>query len=222
MRVINILILVLLPNLAFSTELQTLASRLNSSMHDQSQLGNALERGKNRTTLCQYCHGSNGISSRPYIPNLAGQHPVYLLKQMLHFANGTRKSEVMSPLAKKLTEDDMINVAIYYATMPVPSALNDVQHYDTRLLTAGMDIYNTRCAQCHGTSGKGTALFPRLAGQKVDFIVNTLTMFAAPDAEKNNPLQFNAVRSNPEMVNIVKALKPTDIRAVANYIATLR
>lgn len=221
MRVILILMLGFLPSLALSTELSTLTLRLQTVMHDKTQLSSTLEKAKERTTLCVYCHGADGISSRAYIPNLAGQHPVYLLKQLLHFADGTRKSEVMAPLAKILTEDDIINIAIYYANMPISSTQNDTQKYDTSLLTAGMGIYKSQCAQCHGTSGQGSDVFPRLSGQKVDFIVNTLTMFAAPESEKHNPLQFNAERSNPEMVNIVRKLKPADVRAVANYIATL-
>jgi len=221
MRAIIILVLGLLPSLAFASELSTLASRLETVMQDKARLGVILEKGKERTALCEYCHGADGISSRKYIPNLAGQLPVYLLKQMLHFADGTRQSQVMQALAKKLTQADMINVAIYYATMPVPTAHNNAQTYDAQTLAAGRDIYNAQCAQCHGTSGQGSALFPRLGGQKIEYVVDTMKMFAAPEAEKNNPLLFNAVRSNPEMVNIVRKLQPADIRAVANYIATL-
>lgn len=221
MRVIIILVLGFIPGLVFANELNTLVSRLQSVMQDKSQLSTIQEKAKERTTLCDYCHGSDGISSRPYIPNLAAQHPTYLLKQMLHFADGTRKSSVMGPLAKKLTKEDMINIAIYYANKPVPEKRNDAQTYDAQQLAAGKNIYHTYCAQCHGATGQGSDEFPRLSGQKVAYVVDTLKIFASPDMDENNPLLFDAVRSNPEMVSIVRKLKPSDMQAVAYYIATL-
>lgn len=221
MRVIIILMLGFLPGLVYSSELSTLTTRLHAVMQNKTQLNNSLSAAKQRTTLCQYCHGSDGISNRPYIPNLAGQHPIYLLKQMLHFGNGTRKSQVMGPLAKKLTKDDIINIAIYYANMKAPSGQDKTQVYDARKVAAGRDIYHTQCAKCHGASGQGSDVFPRLSGQKVAYVVDTLKMFARPDSNKSNSLLYDAERSNPEMVNIVRKLTPADMRAVANFIATL-
>lgn len=219
--IIFLLVLGFVPGLAFSDELGALTSRLNAAAQDKGQLNNILMAAKDRTTLCAYCHGTNGISNRPYIPNLAGQHPTYLLRELLHFADGTRKSDVMDPLAKKLTQQDMINISIYYSKMTAPNEKNDTQMYDARLVTAGKNVYLADCAQCHGTTGQGNKVFPRLSGQKIAYVVDTLKMFAAPNTDKNNPLLFDAVRSNPEMVNIVRKLKPADIRAVANFIATL-
>ena len=63
------------------------------------------------------CHGANGISPNPIWPNLAGQKDQYLIKQMKAFRDGTRNDPVMAPMAKMLTDDDIANLAAYYAGM---------------------------------------------------------------------------------------------------------
>jgi cytochrome c553 len=222
MKAIIILVIGLLPGLAYSSELSTLASKLQDISQDKTSLNQALQRGKDRTVLCEYCHGTHGISRKPYIPNLAHQHPTYLLKQLLHFANGTRESAVMQPLAKDMTRQDMINIALYYSNMSDSKEDEKTQSYDPAFAQPGKSIFAQSCARCHGAHAEGNGVFPRLAGQKVQYVINTLKLFAAPESDKSNPLLFNAVRSNPEMVNLVRKMSPAQMRDVANYVASLR
>ncbi len=71
--------------------------------------------GKVKSAVCAACHGANGISAIPNYPNLAGQKPQYMVKQLKAFKDGTRKDPVMAPMAAPLTDADMANLAAYYA-----------------------------------------------------------------------------------------------------------
>ena len=68
-------------------------------------------------TRCSFCHGMNGISSSPLIPNHRGQQPLYFVKQLKAFKDGSRKDPMMTVQAANLTEQDMENVAAYYSSL---------------------------------------------------------------------------------------------------------
>jgi cytochrome c553 len=71
--------------------------------------------GKEKAAVCAGCHGPDGISTNPLWPNLAGQHAEYLAKQMREFRDGKREDPLMSPMAQGLTDQDIENLAAYYA-----------------------------------------------------------------------------------------------------------
>jgi len=71
--------------------------------------------GKAKAATCVACHGAEGVSVNPMWPNLAGQKDMYLVKQMKAFRDGTRSDPVMAPMAKPLSDDDIANLAAYYA-----------------------------------------------------------------------------------------------------------
>jgi len=75
------------------------------------------EAGKARAAACQACHGAEGISPNPLWPNLAGQQDQYLIAQMKAFRDGTRKNPMMSPMAAPLSDEDIENLAAYYASL---------------------------------------------------------------------------------------------------------
>ncbi len=74
-----------------------------------------VEAGKAKSVVCAACHGATGASVNPLWPNLAGQKDQYLIKQMTAFRDGTRKDPLMSPMAAALSDDDIANLAAYYA-----------------------------------------------------------------------------------------------------------
>lgn len=216
------LVVSLFPGMALASELSALNSKLVAISQDPVRLVGAIRKGKNRTVLCGFCHGVDGISNRSYIPDLAAQHPTYLLRQFADFSSGARKSEVMQPLVSQLSKADWINVALYYSAMSGRPSTPADHLYDPKLARAGKPLYQARCVQCHGARGEGKNTFPRLAGQKVDYVINTLKLFAAPKSDAGNALLFDAQRSNPMMVPIVKNLSSEQIHALANYVASLR
>ena len=72
--------------------------------------------GKAKSAVCAACHGANGNSSNPLWPNLAGQHAPYMVKQLKDFKSGARKDPVMAPMAAPLSDQDMENLAAYFAS----------------------------------------------------------------------------------------------------------
>jgi len=71
--------------------------------------------GKAKSSTCVACHGANGVSNNPIYPSLAGQKEQYMVKQMKAFRDGQRQDPVMTAMAKPLSDDDIANLAAYYA-----------------------------------------------------------------------------------------------------------
>lgn len=76
--------------------------------------GNA-DAGKAKSAVCAACHGAEGISALEIYPNLAGQKEAYLAVQLQHFRDGERNNPIMAPMAKPLSDDDIADLAAYYA-----------------------------------------------------------------------------------------------------------
>jgi cytochrome c553 len=71
--------------------------------------------GQARARACQTCHGTNGIASMPNVPSLAAQNEQYLLKALGDYKSGARKDDMMSLIAQPLSDEDVANLAAYYA-----------------------------------------------------------------------------------------------------------
>lgn len=80
------------------------------------------ETGEAISAQCAACHGNNGISVGASIPDLAGQHYVYLLKQIEAFRDGVRKSPIMEEMVKTLSDVQMRDLAAYFASVPIKTA----------------------------------------------------------------------------------------------------
>jgi len=74
-----------------------------------------IEAGKAKSATCVACHGPAGVSTNPLWPNLAGQHAAYLAKQIKAFRDGDRSDPLMAPMVAALTDEDITNLAAYYA-----------------------------------------------------------------------------------------------------------
>ena len=83
--------------------------------------GNALAgdaaAGKAKSGTCAGCHGAAGISNNPLWPNLAGQQPGYLVKQLKAFRDGSRTDPMMGAMAKPLSDEDIANLAAWYSSL---------------------------------------------------------------------------------------------------------
>jgi cytochrome c553 len=73
--------------------------------------------GRARATACAACHGIDGMSKMPEAPNLAGQTEEYLVKALNDFRSGARQNEMMSMMAKTLSDADVANLAAYYHSL---------------------------------------------------------------------------------------------------------
>ena len=74
---------------------------------------------KSRAAQCFVCHGADGLAKVPDAPNLAGQNGAYLVKALKDYRSGKRENEVMSMMAKNLSDDDIALVASYFSSIAV-------------------------------------------------------------------------------------------------------
>jgi len=79
--------------------------------------------GQARSRSCQTCHGANGIASMPNVPSLAAQNEQYLLKALGDYKSGARKDDMMSLIVQRLSDEDVANLAAYYAGLGAPQAV---------------------------------------------------------------------------------------------------
>jgi len=132
------------------------------------------EAGKRKAEACGACHGVDGNSANADFPSLAAQPPLYVLYQLLNFRDGRRKSDVMAPFAAKLTDDDMKDIAAYFAVQaPKPA-----QRADDAITAAGRSVEaRNHCGSCHKADFSGQKHIPRLAGQHREYLVKSLRGF---------------------------------------------
>ena len=173
--------------------------------------------GKAKAQVCFGCHGVNGVSTNPSWPKLAGQHANYTAKQLADFKAGDRKDPVMSAQAANLSDQDVADLAAFFAAQKV-----SLGGADEKLVAQGEKIYRggikdkkvAACMGCHGPTGSGNpaAKFPGLSGQHAPYVVKTMQDFR------------NATRSNDPnkmMRQIAARMSDNDIKAVAAYIQGL-
>ena len=87
----------------------------------QANLQGDPDKGKTKAALCSACHGVNGISVNPLWPSLAGQQEQYLVNQIKAFRDGEREEITMQPFVANLTDQDVADLAAYYAALsPCP------------------------------------------------------------------------------------------------------
>lgn len=184
-------------------------TRFNYLMGDEERRQQAYEAGRERALFCGYCHGENGNSKRPHIPNLAAQNPIYLFHAFEQFARGERVDYVMSNLAKNLTMEDRVNIAVYFSQQKVvPSTVAA----DEALSRQGETLFKRTCVACHGEHGQGMEQMPRLAGQPGEYIRKALTRF-----RNNDPSRAGSV-----MIGVASQLSESDIEALASFLPQLK
>lgn len=166
--------------------------------------------------VCVSCHTNDGSRGSPANPILQGQHPEYLVKQLTEFKADKRPSAVMKGFAQTLTEQDMKNVAAFYATKQAKPGFaknKDLVQLGEKIYRGGLaDRQIAACAGCHGPAGTGMpSQFPRLAGQHADYTEAQLVAFR------------NGSRPNSQqMTDIAKQMTDREIKAVSDYLAGLR
>ena len=202
-----------------------------------------ISSGKEKAAACVSCHGDNGNSLVSSFPKLAQQHSSYLKKQLQAFKNGTRKNPMMSSIAMGLSDEDMVDIAAYYAEQEVsanqlpvldddddekPATADGEKKADGNaklqaIIAQGSDLYRngdlprevSACIACHGPFGEGNkpAGYPLLKSQHADYLIKTLTDFKT-DARSNNP----------ENIMHMTAKKMTDeeIKAVSYRISMMK
>jgi cytochrome c553 len=168
-------------------------------------------------TGCEACHGPGGDQPIPGMlaPKLSGLDAAYLVKQLHDFKYGRRTFEAMNTMAKGLSEADIQADAAYFAAQTrTPDEVTNkelAKQGEQIVKHAVVDQAFPACVNCHNDGLTGTFRYPRLAGQKSDYVINQLTHLKS--GERHNDFG--------QMQRVAMRLTDAQIKAVAEYISTL-
>ena len=174
---------------------------------------------ESKVAMCIGCHGIRGYqASFPEIhkvPMISGQGGKYIIAALNAYKKGERKHPTMRAIAASLTDQDMADIAAYYElhgkdATPLPDQAAAAPADVAALLTKGA------CDSCHGKnySKPIDGSYPKLAGQHADYLYVALKAYQT----EGNP---QVGRGNAIMVGQVKQFSHLELKAIANYIATL-
>lgn len=157
------------------------------------------EAGRKLTNQCSTCHGRDGFARIPIAPHIGGESFSYLSSQLTAFRDGTREHEMMSVVARTLSDEDIANLAAWYSGHEVSVELKQ----DPARAPA-------QCVACHGADG----LYliddaPNLAGEANIYIDTQLKAFR------------NGKRVHDIMSPIAQTLSDEEIRAIADWYADI-
>jgi cytochrome c553 len=169
------------------------------------------QEAKAKFESCAACHNADGISTTESIPSLAGQTDRYIQWQLVYFRSGTRKSEIMNPIAETLSNEDIRDLGAFIAQLPAAEAAAPA-HPD--LVEKGRAVAaQNRCAACHGEKLEGNGAAARLSGQREDYLLKALQDFKAGKRVGGGMAA---------MADVVYPLSPDDLPALAAYAASVR
>ncbi|TXI24378.1 MAG: cytochrome c4 [Roseateles sp.] len=164
--------------------------------------------------VCAACHTADGSRGSPANPILQGQHAEYLVKQLHDFKDGKRKNAIMNGMAAPLSDDDIRNVAAFYASKSAKPGFaknKDTVALGEKIWRGGIADRNVpACAGCHGPAGAGIPVeYPRLSGQHGDYIEAQMLAFRGGQ------------RMSPKMSPVAAKMNDQEIKAVSDYVAGL-
>ena len=171
-----------------------------------------IENGEEAYEICSGCHLPSG-AGRPdgTFPQLAGQHPVVVIKQIADIRAGRRDNVIMYPFAVSLIDQqELADVAAYIKTLPIPT---DNGKGPGTNLEEGKKLFDRDCVECHGAQGEGNAekFYPVLAGQHYKYLLRQIVEIA--EKKRRN--------ANPDMVKIVETYTHEEQIAVVDYMSRL-
>ncbi len=173
--------------------------------------------GQAKAALCATCHGNDGNSDLAINPKLAGQNAKYLVKQLMDFKSGARPGPTMSAMVLSLSDQDMEDIAAWYASQQVR-----IMGADPEAVELGESLYRggnknlsvAACSACHAPDGSGNAPagFPSLSGQHPEYTLQQLRDFRA-GVRDNDPSGM--------MRQTVERLTDSELEALASYVSGL-
>src|SRR5262245_45554731 len=163
---------------------------------------------KERIELCSSCHGEDGNSRLEKIPSLAGQPEFFILNQLFLMRERVRRVEAMVEVVKDLKDPDIDALAKHFAKLPPKASGEPI---DQQLAKRGAELATRlRCGSCHLPDLVGHQQMPRLARQRVDYLVWSLKEY------RDN----TRTGADTLMNNVVQGLSDADLAALAHYSAS--
>ncbi len=193
-----------------NTSYKTSAVAMSSDMLPPAT-AESIGRGATLALQCTMCHGARGLSNA-YFPNLAGQYAPAIYKQLHDFQSGARTNAVMTPRVANLSEQDMRDIAAYYAYLPrLPAYHPATEGPAPQIVLHGAPMRNIPpCATCHGeVDYKVGAAW--LEGESAVYLRTQLEAFASGD--RHNDI-------SQQMRNIARGMTTAEIQQAAAYFAS--
>jgi cytochrome c553 len=161
-----------------------------------------------RVKLCGTCHGEDGNSQMQNIPSLAGQPEFFLLNQLFLMREGVRRIEAMMPFVKELKDDEMAALAKHFSQLEAKPSGEPI---DPSLAKRGAELApSLRCGSCHLPDLVGQQQMPRLAKQRIDYMIVALKEFR--DDKRSG--------ADTMMTSVVISRSDADLAALAHYAAS--
>jgi cytochrome c553 len=180
----------------------------------------SIEAGRTKSVTCAACHGADGNSVAADWPSLAGQHASYIVRQLQAYRSGERQDVTMTVFAMMLSDQDMLDLAAYFAAQT-----RQPKGADPASISLGQQIYRggipergiAACIACHGPGGHGNPLaaYPSISNQQAAYVSKTLTQYKS--GERRSDTQFSQM-----MRNVTEMLLENEIAALASYVQGLR
>jgi cytochrome c553 len=161
---------------------------------------------------CLACHGENGVSQTEGVPSLAGQPDQYTQWQLVFFRLDSRRSDIMGPLTRGMSDEDVRSFGAYFAALPPPPAPSQP---DPRpeLSAAGKPLAQEhRCNSCHTVDFRGQQATARLAGQREEVLRKALEDY------RSGARRGTGIAAMPEAVF---GLTDQDFAILAHYLSRL-
>lgn len=180
------------------------------------------EKGKALSGTCMACHGMDGNSVNPIWPSIAGQHAKYIERHLKLFKSGERESANMAPMVAGLSEQDMKDLAAFYAGQTIKLKAADPEQVELgrQIYQGGIKDRNVpACLACHGPTGQGNPLsgYPKVASQHAAYTVNELKLFRGGRTVGDKDDVNGKI-----MAEVTQYLSDEEIAAVASYMQGLQ
>lgn len=197
-----------------------LAITLAASLPVQAQVTGDAKAGEGKVAMCIGCHGIIGYqSSFPEVykvPKISGQSAKYIEVALDSYRKGDRKHPSMRGIATTLTDQDIADVAAYYAQHGKAEAAAELPAPREAAAQVAQLLQKGACVSCHGDNfSKGIdPSYPKLAGQYADYLYVALRSY-----RDNSNHTWG--RGNPVMAGMAKQFSNAELKAMAQYIASL-
>jgi len=176
-----------------------------SVVAQEAAAGGNAQKGKQLSYTCLGCHGVDGYKNaypNYSVPELEGQRPEYIATALKEYRDGDRAHLTMHSQASSLSDQDIADVAAYFAGKPLTADAKPVGEVPEPAKL---------CTSCHGPNGVGiTSQYPTLAGQHPDYIVRALQEYK------------HGGRKNPIMMGMAQTVKDEDMQIIAEYFSKQR
>lgn len=161
-----------------------------------------------RVKQCALCHGEDGNSKLARIPSIAGQPEFFILNQLFLMREGVRKIEPMVDVVKDLKDEDLQAIAGHFSKLPAKASEEKV---DPELAKKGEALAaRLRCASCHLPTLAGQEQMPRLAKQRIDYMISAMKSY----------LDNSRTGADTAMTAVIVGVSDADLTALAHYAAS--